>query len=122
MIYQIALRSYRINGIYHKIKRRTVQQFRYSLIFQVNRQHGQLQFRINIPETFSQYLCLWTSDNGMSGRQLTVDVTRLYRIGIYNRHPSHSGTANHFSRIRTYSSQAYHQHMRLTQTLHLLFA
>ena len=116
IIYKVTFGSYRINSINHKIKLSTIQQFRNAFIFQIFRQHIQFQIGIDIFETLCQYFRLRPSQCGMQSRQLAVDIAWLHRVGIHNRHLSHTGTTNHFGSIRSYSSQTHNKHMRISQT------
>ena len=96
--------SYRINGIHHKIKFCTVQQFRNTLIFQILHQYSQFQIGINITETFRQNFRFGTSHSRVKGRKLTINITGLHNVCIHYCHTAYSCTTNHLGSIRPNST------------------
>lgn len=96
-----------------------IQQFRYIFILQVNRKDSQLNRRIYIFITGCQHFRFRPPQRGMHGRQLTIHISRLHCIGIYNRHPPDTCTANHLGGISTYSTQSHDQYVRVPDAFHL---
>ena len=121
-INQKAFRTDRINSIYYKIIFIGIQQFRYIFILQVNRKDSQLNRRIYIFITGCQHFRFRPPQRGMHGRQLTIHISRLHCIGIYNRHPPDTCTANHLGGISTYSTQSHDQYVRVPDAFHLFLS
>ena len=77
---------------------------------------------IDVVETLGQDLHLGTTESRMRSGQLTVDIGGLHGICIDKSQCSHPSTAQHFSSIGPYPTNAYHEHMGIAQAQHLILA